>query len=187
MRSILLVTTILLILPVTPAWSVEDKDDAGNRISGKNNEAASDAVESAVNEVRGMDEFSSYPRREDLKGGLESLGLSDYDRDPADRYKYMVKIKIDELIWPRNKLGYTSEDNNMILIGVPRPSYRLKGNPYIKGRMDLRIGGSLFGLESAGLFTLGYDFRSDSIIGRISSSFRLDKVSYSLIMHFDGP
>jgi hypothetical protein len=188
--KILPIIAVFLIQPVSAPRSSEDKEEAWeDRFCEKAGETESGIgnVNSQISNQYIDDGFAISRRQDDFYGRLETADLSDFDRDPADQYRYLVKLKIDRLFRPRRKIAFSSRDGNSVMIGVPKPYYRLSGNPYIKGKMDLRIEGSLLGIEGAGLITFGYDLKSDRIIRKISSSIFFDRIAYRLIMRFETP
>lgn len=119
-----------------------------------------------------------------LFDGEYDSDLSEYMADLNGERKYLASFGIVELLWPRRQVGGRYGGNDLIMIGVKKPSYRLSKNPYIRGNLDFSLGGSLLGLENKGLITVSYQLKTADDLRRLSSSISFERFSFSINIPF---
>jgi hypothetical protein len=100
--------------------------------------------------------------------------------------RYIASVKLEDLLGFAPKGNHLQAKNNTILIGVKRPSYRLRGNPYVRGNIDLNMGASIFGVNNRGLVTVSYYLKSDESYSRISTTLSVVGFSYKFIIPLGG-
>ena len=132
-------------------------------------------------EVKNEIGFEAYILEFERAGNQNKYDFSDY----YYKYdRYIASIKIDKLLWPKTAGNRWAGKNGLILIGVKKPYYRIDRNPRVKGKVDLKMEGSIFGMENRGLITISYDLRSQDTYRRISTSISFYSFSYSIIIPF---
>jgi len=110
--------------------------------------------------------------------------LSEYIIYGTDTEKYMASFGIAELLWPRHQGSGRAGRNDLLMIGVKKPYYKISQNPYIRGNLDFRLRGSLFGLENKGLITIAYHLRTANGLRELSSSVSFERFSFSINIPF---
>ena len=175
MVKLLLLTSVLILSQLTPGDRITDGEkDRADAIVGAGDETMENAATSNLIETKEYEFKGSMP---DFVGPGDrgKYNLSDYGFRSV---RYMASIRIDELLWPAKEGSRWAENKGSILIGVKKPYYRLYRFPYVKGKVDLQMAGSIFGMKNKGLITFAYDLRSRDASRRISTSISFDSFSY---------
>ncbi|UCC80671.1 MAG: hypothetical protein JSW64_04735 [Candidatus Zixiibacteriota bacterium] len=100
--------------------------------------------------------------------------------------RYVASISIDGLLRSAPAGKYSPGKNGQILIGIKKPYYRFDRYFLVRGKVDLQMGGSIFGLENKGLISVAYDLRGKNIYRGVSTSVSFDSVIYRIVIQF-GP
>jgi hypothetical protein len=101
-----------------------------------------------------------------------------------DAEKYLASFRITDLLSPGSQRPGRDDGNGLIMIGVKKPFYSISRSPYIKGRLDFRLGGSFFGVENRGLIAITYYLRTEKTLRDLSSSVTIERLSFSVNFPF---
>jgi hypothetical protein len=175
MVKLLLLTSVLILSQLTPGdRSTDGEKDKADAIVEAVDETIGNAANSNLIETKEFEFKGSMP---DFAGpgDRDKYDLSDYGFRSV---RYMASIRIDELLWPGKEGKRWAENKGSILIGIKKPYYRLYRFPYVKGKVDLQMAGSIFGMKNKGLISFSYDLRSKDASKRISTTISLDSFSY---------
>jgi len=119
--------------------------------------------------------------RTDTSPELEYGGdLKGYHDAGGSAGKYMVSVDLGELLWSGRRGEGGDSPESSFMIGLKKPYYRISGAPFITGRLDLRLAGSLFGIENRGFITLSYDVRTERRLRQLSSKIAFEQISFAL-------
>ena len=117
----------------------------------------------------------------DTSPELEYGGASKgYHDDGNSAGKYMVSVDLGELLWSGRREEGGESTGSSIMIGLKKPHYRISEAPFINGRLDLRLAGSLFGIENRGFITLSYDLRTERRLQQLSSKIAFEQIRFAL-------
>jgi hypothetical protein len=112
------------------------------------------------------------------------IDLSEYIIYSMDTEKYLASLRITDLLLPGRQQPGRNDRKGLIMIGVKKPFYSISRSPYIKGRLDFRLGGSFFGIENKGLITIAYYLRTEKTLRGLSSSVSFERLSFSVNFPF---
>jgi hypothetical protein len=112
------------------------------------------------------------------------IDLSEYIIYSMDAEKYLASFRITDLLLPGSQRPGRDDGNGLIMIGVKKPYYSISRSPYIKGRLDFRLGGSFFGVENRGLIAITYYLRTEKTLRDLSSSVTIERLSFSVNFPF---
>lgn len=98
--------------------------------------------------------------------------------------KYMISVDIGDLLWSGRRDEGGDGPGSSIMIGLKKPYYKISGAPFITGKLDFRLAGSLFGIENRGFITLSYDVRTERRLQQLSSKIAFEQISLALYFPF---
>jgi len=189
MESVVILTMIKLFLLISVInfsriSAVDRAHDENNVRNGAITADGSKGINDSENnnrEVKNGIGFEPYIQEFEWAGNQKKYDFSDYG-NKSDRY--IASFKIDGFLWPETAGSRWAGKNGSILIGVKKPYYRIDKNPRIKGKVDLKMEGSIFGMQNRSIITISYDLRSEETYGRISTSISFYSFSYNITIPF---
>jgi len=121
----------------------------------------------------------------DASRGINYRGeMREYSNSGSKAEKYMVSVDLGELFGSGRRNEGSGNGGSSVMIGLKKPYYRISGAPFITGKLDLRLAGSLFGIENRGFITLSYDVRSERRLQQLSSKIAFEQISFAIYIPF---
>jgi len=121
---------------------------------------------------------------DNLSGNSRNFRMKKLRGKPRIEYHYLAVINLADLFWGSHNNKKFNYNNNSLIIGFKKPSYRLSRCPRVRGSVDMRFEAIAAGLQNSTIITLGYDFRGSNSHYKFRSSFYLERVSLNVHIPF---